>query len=142
MTEIAPGTNRAFSFTVPTTHPDNVWALWTTPDTWEQWDRGLKSAALDGPMSLGSVGRIVPHSGPTTTFKVVAYDLGQSYAFETRLPGAILRVERAFNAERTEFTHRVTFSGATSVLFAALFGPGFRKALPPTMQQLKAIAET
>lgn len=138
--EKAPGSNRDFSFTVATENPDQVWELWTTPATWGQWDRGLKSAEMDGPMALGSVGRIEPLSGPSSSFTVVAFDPKQAYAFETPLPGAALRVERSFNADRTAFTHRVRFTGLMAFFFASSFGPGFRRALPPTMRTLEALA--
>ncbi|MEL7012573.1 MAG: SRPBCC family protein [Pseudomonadota bacterium] len=138
---IAPGTNRDFSFTVSTSNPEGVWDFWTTPSTWGQWDRGLKSASMDGEMALGSVGQIIPLSGPSSSFEVVSFEPKNSYAFETRLPGAVLRVARSFNADRTEFTHRVTFSGIAAGAFARMFGPGFRQALPPTMRQLKALSE-
>ena len=139
--EIAPGTNRDFSYTVTTSNPDGVWDLWTQPVTWSKWDRGLKSATLDGAMALGSVGQIQPLSGPMSSFEVVEFTPKLSYAFETRLPGAVLRVERSFNADRTSFTHRVQFSGLSALVFARMFGPGFRQALPPTMQQLKTLSE-
>lgn len=138
---IAPGSNRDFSFTVTTRAPAHVWALWTDPSTWGEWDKGLKSASMDGQMQLGSTGTITPLSGPQSSFKVVAFDPDQSYAFETRLPMAVLRVARSFNNDRTAFTHRVTFSGPMAFAFARIFGPGFRKALPPTMETLNALAE-
>lgn len=140
--ELAPGTNRDFSFTIPTAHPEDVWRLWITPSTWGRWDRGLKSAQMEGQMALGSVGEIEPLSGPSSRFTVVEFNPKQSYAFETRLPGATLRVERSFNAARTAFTHRVTFSGLSAFIFAPIFGPGFRKALPPTMRALEKLAAT
>ncbi len=139
--EIAPGTNSDFNFIVSTSNPDRVWDLWTQPNTWGEWDRGLKSATMQGQMALGSVGQIQPMSGPSASFEVVDFNPKQSYAFETRLPGAILRVERFFDADRIAFTHRVSFSGLTAFVFARMFGPGFRQALPPTMQQLKALSE-
>ena len=139
--EIAPGSNRDFSFTLSTSNPDGIWTLWTTPSSWRDWDRGLRSASLAGDMALGSVGQIVPLSGRPARFEVVAFDPRQSYAFETALPGAVLRVERSFNADRTTFTHRVTFSGLSAFAFARMFGPGFRAALPPTMRQLQALTE-
>jgi hypothetical protein len=139
--EIAPGTNRDFSFTVSTTAPDEVWRLWTTPSTWGAWDRGLKSAAMDGEMGLGSTGQIQPLSGPASSFEVVSFDPKNAYAFVTNLPMAKLKVERSFNADRTAFTHRVTFSGPMAFAFARMFGPGFRQALPPTMRQLNTLAE-
>jgi hypothetical protein len=96
---------------------------------------------MEGDMRLGSTGTITPLSGPQSAFEVVAFDPVQSYAFETRLPMASLRVERSFNAGRKEFTHRVTFKGPMAFAFARMFGPGFRKALPPTMDALNALAE-
>ena len=138
--EIAVGTNSNFAFTVETTNPEGVWDLWTTPATWGSWDKGLKSARMDGQMALGSVGVIQPLRGPSSRFRVTAFDPGQSYTFETGLPGAVLRVERRFNADRTAFTHEVTFSGLTAFAFARMFGPGFRKALPPSMRALDALA--
>jgi len=138
---IAPGSNDDFHFTVGTTNPDGVWDLWTKPSTWQNWDKGLKSASLDGPMVVGSVGQLIPVSGPATTFTVVALQPRHSYAFETRLPGSTLRVERAFSKDRTAFTHRVKFSGLSAFLFARILGPGFRMALPHTMAKLRTLAE-
>lgn len=140
-TEIAPGTNRDFSFTVSTDAPDQVWRLWTTPSTWGSWDRGLQSASMEGEMGLGSTGQIQPLSGPASSFEVVSFDPQDRYAFVTKLPMAELKVERSFNADRTAFTHRVTFSGPMAFAFARMFGPGFRQALPPTMRQLNTLAE-
>lgn len=139
--QIAPGTNQDFSFTVPTSAPDRIWSLWTDPSTWGDWDKGLKSASMEGDMRLGSTGVIIPLSGPQSAFEVVTFDPEKSYDFETRLPMATLRVERSFNADRTAFTHRVTFNGPMAFAFARMFGPGFRKALPPTMEALNALAE-
>lgn len=140
-TEIAPGTNRDFSFTVSTNAPDAVWWLWTTPSRWGSWDRGLQSASMEGEMGLGSTGQIQPLSGPASGFEVVSFDPQNSYAFVTKLPMAELKVERSFNGDRTAFTHHVTFSGPTAFVFARMFGPGFRQALPPTMRQLNTLAE-
>jgi hypothetical protein len=96
---------------------------------------------MEGEMGLGSTGRIKPLSGPASSFEVVSFDPQDSYAFVTKLPMANLRVERSFNANRTAFTHRVTFSGPMAFAFARMFGSGFRQALPPTMRQLNTLAE-
>jgi len=138
---IAAGTNRDFSHTVATVDPEHVWLSWTTPESWSRWDKGLRSATMDGgAMRLGSKGLIEPLSGPRSSFAVVAFEPGRSYAFETRLPMAVLRVERAFNADRTAFTHRVTFRGPAGLVFAQVLGSDFRRALPPTMDALNRLA--
>ncbi|MGL4239446.1 SRPBCC family protein [Tabrizicola sp.] len=139
--EIASGTNRDFSFTIQTSAPDRIWKFWTDPATWGDWDQGLKSASMQGSMHLGSTGQITPLSGPTSKFKVVSFDAGQSYAFETRLPMASLHVARSFNPDRSAFTHHITFRGPLAFAFARMFGPGFRRALPPTMRKLADLSE-
>ncbi|WP_299026785.1 hypothetical protein [uncultured Sulfitobacter sp.] len=140
-TDTALGTNRDFSFTLVTNAPDEIWRLWTTPSTWGAWDKGLKSALMNGEMELGSTGSIRPLSGPTSNFEVVSFDPQNAYAFVTKLPMAQLKVERSFNRDRTAFSHRVSFSGPMAFVFARMFGPEFRKALPPTMHALSTLAE-
>ncbi|MEL7466626.1 MAG: SRPBCC family protein [Pseudomonadota bacterium] len=140
--ELAPGTNRDFSFTVATSAPDKVWRLWTTPSTWGNWDKGLKSASMAKEMALGPTGQTMPLSGPASQFEVTEFESQHSYSFLTRLPLAQLTVARSFNADRSEFTHRVRFSGPLAFVFARMFGTGFRKALLPTMRTLNAPAES
>ena len=97
---------------------------------------------MEGEMALGSTGQITPLSGPASQFEVTEFDPKISCAFVTRLPLAQLTVARSFNADRTAFTHRVRFSGPMGVAVARMFGPGFRKALPPTMRKLNDLAES
>lgn len=138
---LTEGTNRDFSFSLATTAPDEVWRLWTTPATWGDWDRGLTSASLAEDMALGSKGEIVPLSGPRARFVVTRFEPKMAYAFRSPLPLAGLQVERSFSADRRVFTHRVSFDGPFGFLFALIYGPRFRAALPDTMRSLNALAE-
>ena len=145
MTEIpiAAGTNRSFFHETATGAPrEAVWALWTKVSSWKDWDLGLKDAELDGPMRLGAVGRIIPQSGPPAKFTVTEFEEQVSYAFATTLPLAKLVVRRSFPpSEGTAFRHEVSFTGFLARLWAGQLGPGFRKALPPTMERLARQAE-
>ena len=136
------GTNRDFQLTLSTSAAEAIWELWTSPETWSQWDRGLRDASLKGPMRLGSVGEIIPLAGRPARFEVTEFEPKRSYAFTTNLPlGSKLTVRRSFSESHRAFTHHVTFKGPISALFALAFGPGFQRALPPTMQALKQLAE-
>jgi Polyketide cyclase / dehydrase and lipid transport len=140
---LADGTNRAFSHEVTTTAPpEAVWALWTDASTWKDWDKGLKSAEHDGAMAVGSSGKIIPLDGPAARFTVTAMEPGRSYAFKTGLPLASLTVSREITGTApTRFRHSVSFSGPLAGYWSGQFGPGFRAALPPTMDTLAALAE-
>jgi len=142
-TVLAEGTNRAFSHEVITTAPpEAVWALWTDAGTWKDWDKGLKSAEHEGDMAVGSKGRILPLEGPPARFEVVTLEPAQSYSFRTGLPLASLTVARAITGtEPTRFRHTVSFSGPLAGYWSSQFGPGFRAALPPTMEALADLAE-
>jgi hypothetical protein len=141
---VAQGTNQIFSHERATlATPEQVWALWTDVRTWQQWDKGLKNATLNGAFVLGATGKIIPLFGPTLTFTITAYDRGQSYTFSTKLPLASLTIERKFiGTNPTCFRHIVHFSGFLGRLWAKLLGPGFRTALPVTMDCIAALAET
>ncbi|MEM6538265.1 MAG: SRPBCC family protein [Pseudomonadota bacterium] len=139
----AAGTNRAFFHEVKTSAAaSDIWRLWTDVSSWKEWDKGLKDAELDGSFGVGARGRIVPLSGPTARFYVTEYMEGISYAFETSLPLARLEVRRSFvSISPTVFRHDVTFKGFLGSFWSGRFGPGFRQALPPTMEAIAELAE-
>jgi hypothetical protein len=143
---IAAGTNQAFSHEVTTSGPPSaVWAVWTDVAGWGRWDKGLKSASLDGPFVTGARGTLTPLSGPNARFVVREVRQGVSYRFTTALPLASLSVTRTIvssgqNAP-TVFRHDVRFDGLLGGFWAKRYGPGFRAALPPTMAGVAALAQ-
>lgn len=140
----APGTRQRFFFEHDTHAPrDAIWALWTDVETWKHWDEGLADAVADGPLRANSRGMIIPNIGLRSAFEVTAFEAGESYTISTRLVGATLHVHRRFvdHDEGCRFRHEVWFSGPLRLLWAALLGGGFRRALPTTMRKLAAHAE-
>lgn len=57
---------------------------------WPRWNAEIKSAGLDGPLSLGTTARIVFRTGLRLRFHVVEYEQGRLFTDEARLPGARL----------------------------------------------------
>ena len=141
---LAAGTNGHFLHTVVTdASKEEIWRLWTTPETWGKWDGGLKSARLDTTFEVGAKGKITDLDGRESTFTITEVDTLNSYTFKTNLPLARLTIKRFFhtaNDGRTAFTHEVRFSGLLGGIFARSFGPGFRAELPPTMERLAQLA--
>lgn len=141
--ELAEGTNRRFHHEERTAASRAaIWARWSDPASWGEWDRGLREAELQGPFEVGGVGTIVPHKGPRARFTLEAVEPGVSYTFATAMPGAKLRVERQLlDGPTTTFRHTVWFDGPMAWLFSRLYSKQFRLALPPTMRALSALAE-
>lgn len=142
MAPLAGGSDQAFHHEVTTgASPEAIWALWMDVPGWGCWDAGLKSASSRAPLARGVTGRIVPQRGPAARFVVSAFAPSDHYAFETALPLARLTVRRTIIATSpTVIRHDVAFSGLLAGFWAARFGPGFRRALPPTMDRLVALA--
>ncbi len=142
--EPANGTNRSFHHEITTVaSPDAIVRRWTDVAGWSEWDGGLRDAALDDGFAVGATGTIEPLSGRSTDFTVTAVVPGERYEFETRLPGARLRVDRRITgANPTRFRHDVSFVGGLAWLWSRLLGRGFRRELPPTMERLRELAES
>lgn len=124
--------------------PAQVWQVWTAVDQWKEWDLGLKDAEMRSPFGLGAKGTIISLEGRRSTFKVVAFQEGQSYTFRTPLFLSSLYVRRYWLVEdgKTWLTHEVWFKGLTASLFAKRFGPKFRQVLPEVVENVskKAMA--
>lgn len=140
---IAAGTNAKFSYTITiATAPERVWAIWMNVANWPSWDTPLIQASSSEPLAIGVKGKVVPKKGMTSHFKVTAFEAHTRYAFDTALPGAILRIHRFLSASgnNTTFTHEVEFLGINAWLFSRLLGPSFRKILPSVMNNIAAQA--
>jgi Polyketide cyclase / dehydrase and lipid transport len=142
----ASGTNAAFSHTRHTSAPaERIWALWTDPSSWADWDGGLKSATLSGVFQEGAEGVIIANNGTKSSFRVGVCIKPTSTVFTTRLPFARLVILRSLTVQNgdvgTNFTHHVSFSGILGWFWAFALGRGFRKELPKTMERLARMAE-
>lgn len=109
-----------FSATASTKAIDMVWSLWTDVDTWPEWDKGLKSAVLDGPMRVGATGTIVDINGRASRFQITEIKPGDSFVYEIRLPAGRMVVIREIADELIR--HQVKFLGPSRSFFAALVG--------------------
>jgi Polyketide cyclase / dehydrase and lipid transport len=120
-----------------------VWRVWTTVSEWHTWDKGLKSAALQGAFVLNAEGSIVSQNGSTSRFRITTFEDGISYTFSTALPLATLHVKRTLSQrnQRQEFTHEVWFDGLLGGIFAQMLGKNFMAILPNVMQEVKVLAE-
>lgn len=75
-------------------------------------------ARLNGPLAVGTIGRVKPRRGPASALTITALDVPTRFACRTRSPGASMRFEHQLEGTATEtaFTHRFVLIGPTSVL--------------------------
>lgn len=122
--------------------PSVIFQIWSEVHRWKDWDPDTKEAHLDGAFAMGSTGRLVPTKGSGVTIQITECTPDQSFTCEGGIPGFKMRFvhEARPTAQGCEVTHRVTFSGILSFIFAPLVGAQVRKGLPVTMASLKRYA--
>lgn len=143
-TPIATGTNTHFSHTETTqASAEQIWHLWTEVSTWQAWDKGLQEASIASPFQTGSKGKLIPDKGPTSTFIITEFLMGESYTLKVKLPFGGLFIKRSLAEQEgmTAFTHEVWFTGPLKGIFGATSGNRYRELLPQAMANLKSIAE-
>jgi hypothetical protein len=137
-------TPRHFWHTIETSlSPSALWGIWTNVSEWHLWDKGLKSASLEGSFRKGATGSLVSLNGAVSRFTITEMSEGNSYTFATDLPLAKLHVKRYFqqNGGTLRFTHEVWFDGLLGRVFAMLLGKNFMKILPLVMEEVRKKAE-
>jgi len=123
--------------------PDRLWARYGDPTSWPEWDHEITSVTVDGPMAVGTRGKLKPVGGPAAAFTFTEVTPGAGFTDVTRLPLARLTFHHQIQVEATgcRFTHRASISGPLSPLFGRLIGRKIAAGLPSAMQALARLAE-
>lgn len=123
--------------------PAQLWARYAEPATWPEWDHETASVTVEGPMAVGTRGKLKPVKGPAASFifTEVAPEVG--FTDVSRLP--LARLTLAHHIEPTDtgsrFTHCVTITGPLAPLFARVIGTTIAAGLPTAMRALGRLAE-
>jgi hypothetical protein len=120
-----------------------IYRIYEDVKNWHTWDPDTKSASLDGPFAVGSTGKLTPAKGNTVRMVLTKAEPGRCFTVESRLPLFRMLFEHELVAlpGATEVVHRVTFSGALSVVLGPMLSRQLNSGLPVTLGKLKALAE-
>ena len=134
----------AFEHTMTTSAtPDQLWARYAEPATWPEWDHEIAAVTVQGPVAVGTRGRLKPVKGPAVSFNFTEVTPRIGFTDVSRLP--LARLTLAHHIEPTtagsRFTHRVTISGPLAPLFTRVIGRSIAASLPTAMQALATLAE-
>lgn len=123
--------------------PEVIDHIWSEVDQWHIWDPDTKQASLNGPFSVGTKGRIVPHKGMGVPMEVTERTEGRSFTAEAYIPLFRMHFEHTVTsvAGGSEVIHRVWFTGPFTFMFGPSVARQVREGLPRTMQSLKEYAE-
>lgn len=123
--------------------PAQLWARYTDPTRWPEWDHETERVTIDGPFAAGTTGTLKPVKGPKTKFRMLEVTPFEGFSDVSRLPLALLtfthRLQKA--ADGTRFTHAVSITGPLAPVFARVIGANIAAGLPAAMRRLAGLAE-
>ncbi len=102
----------------------HVWALWSEPARWPEFDDGIVWAKLDGPFVAGARVRLKPKGGPTSWLEIATAEPEQGFSTLAKLPLAELRFAHELSDAgdgRLRITSTIRVTGGLSWLFPRLF---------------------
>ncbi|MFT4232022.1 MAG: SRPBCC family protein [Leucobacter sp.] len=135
----------SFSSTATLEAPiEQVWAVWSDPDSFPRWDPREERTELVGPFAAGSTIRSKQRGIPQAEMTLTEVEPGTRWTLRSPLPGGSLTIDHtltAQGAERTAIAKRYEVTGPFALLFRLYFGPKVRAAMPETFSALEAEAK-
>ncbi|MDR3033657.1 MAG: SRPBCC family protein [Kitasatospora sp.] len=123
--------------------PEAVWAVWTDPDRFPDWDPREERTRLHGPFAEGSTIESKQKGNPGGTATITTVETGTRWTLTSPLPGGELVIDHLLEPAAgggTVVTKRYDVTGPLALLFRAWYGPRVRHALPATFAALDAEA--
>jgi hypothetical protein len=119
--------------------PAAVWALWSDPGTWSDWDPAVEGVALDGPFAEGATGTMTLGGGLEAPVVLEVVEEGRRYLDRLTMGDLVIRIDHVVEPTGTgsEITVATTIEGPG----AEDVGPMVTTDAPTAMARLVELAE-
>lgn len=119
--------------------PADVWALWSDPGTWHQWDPAVRSVALEGHFAEGAAGMMELAGPMEAPFVLEIVEPGARFLDRLTIGDLVIRIDHVVVAagDGAEVTVRTTIEGPG----AEEIGPVVTQDTPRALEALTALAE-
>jgi len=123
--------------------PSVLFRIYEDVANWHTWDPDTRRALLDGPLQVGSKGKLTPTKGNTVPMRITEVTQDRSFTVESKIPMFCMVFEHELNptASGTEVVHRVTITGPLLLFLGRVLGKQIDSGLPVTLRNLKQLAE-
>jgi len=125
--------------------PAAVWSrAYADAEAWSRWNAEIRSARLDGPLSLGATARIVFRTGLRLRFRVVEFEEGRLFTDEARLPGARMGHRHLVDEDGSgsRLVNTIYIEGPLTALWRRILGPAAARALPDAQSAVAELASS
>ncbi|MCW2766818.1 MAG: hypothetical protein JWO11_2777 [Nocardioides sp.] len=118
---------------------EDVWALWSDPGTWVEWDPAVNLVELDGPFVEGQTGTMVLTGPIEMPFTLEIVEDGTRFLDQLTMGDLVIRIDHVVKdaGDGAEVTVRTTIEGPG----ADDIGPIVTQDTPVAMEALVRMAE-
>jgi len=119
-----------------TASAEAVWKRWTTAADWSPDDPGTEWATFDGPVAVGTPGRVKSAGSPAQRFEFTRVEHLAVMDLTISLPGGRLGILHTMQQtpQGLSVTHGVLITGPLSGLYAAIVGRPLARELPEVVR--------
>jgi hypothetical protein len=122
-----------------------TWEKMVDWKSWPTWDGGMESISFDGPIHIGSAGRLKLKGGPVVTLMITDFKLNDSYTSEFVLLGTrfiLSHILTPLDGGLTKMTFTADVEGASAFLIGNIVKPNLVKGVPEWMHTFqRALSE-
>lgn len=123
--------------------PQDIWARYQDCDTWPEWDRGLDHVEANGPLAVGTTGKLTPKGQAPIPFTIVDVDDLTTFTDECSVGELVIRFRHQLTdlgSEGTRVTHGVVISGPGAEHMGPKIGPAVTADIPASVAELIKLA--
>jgi hypothetical protein len=119
---------------------DTTWAKMVDWKSWPTWDGGMESVNFEGPIHIGSSGKLKLKDGPVVTLMITDFKLHESYTSEFVLFGTRLifgHILTPLDGGLTKMTVTAEAEGPTAFLIGNFVNSKIAKGVPQWMRNFQ-----
>lgn len=119
-----------------------IWARYQNHETWAEWDQGLDHVQADGPLAVGTTGKLTPKGQRAIPFTITDVEELIGFTDECAVGDLVIRFRHELTRVEgvTRVTHGVVISGPGSEQAGPQVGPVVTAAIPASVAELVRLA--
>src|SRR5437868_221623 len=118
---------------------EQIWRLWSDPQTWNQWNPNVSRMTMNGPFASGTTGTMHTPAGREHPIQLSNVQPGRAFDLETQaipLTHFTFHCEVVPSGNGSTISQSLRMSGPLAIVFAPLAGERIAASFEPLLKGL------